>query len=323
MTLDPAAKRFLLMAAAGRSAADGATSIEARRLAWRRLMRLGAAERLSPAGLDGVLPGPAGDLAYRLYRPTEPGKDRGPGIVFFHGGGLTAGDLDSHDLVCRALCEESGCRVVAVAYRLAPEHPFPAAIDDAICATRWVLGGQDRLDIDPTRLAVAGDSAGATLAAVVCQQARAWELPQIAAQCLICPVLDSAAQSPSRRDFASGYLVDTPMLAADLADYLPEGIEAADPRVSPLRAADLAGLPRAIVHTAWCDPMRDEGNAYARELSYAGIAVSHVCHPGMIHNFHALGAIIPAGKAALRQIGAELHDVLAPQSRSRPPAIRA
>jgi acetyl esterase len=145
---------------------------------------------------------------------------------------------------------------------------------------------------------------------VVCQQARAWELPQIAVQCLICPVLDSAAQSPSRRDFASGYLVDAPMLAADLADYLPAGIAAADPRVSPLRAADLAGLPRAIVHTAWCDPMRDEGNAYARELSYAGNAVSHVCHPGMIHNFHALGAIIPAGKAALRQIGAELREAL-------------
>ena len=158
-----------------------------------------------------------------------------------------------------------------------------------------------------TRLVVGGDSAGATLAAVVCQEALRNAGPAISAQCLICPVLDFEETSPSREAFAENHLLDRATLEADLADYLPDGIDLADPRISPLRATKFAGLPAAIIHTAEFDPMRDEGNAYAGKLVAAGVAVEHVCHDGMIHNFHAMGAILPQGRLVLHQIGEQVR----------------
>ena len=156
-------------------------------------------------------------------------------------------------------------------------------------------------------LVVGGDSAGATLAAVVCQEALRNAGPPISAQCLICPVLDFEETSPSRQAFAENHLLDRVTLEADLADYLPDGAELADPRISPLRATKFAGLPTAIIHTAEFDPMRDEGNAYAGKLVAAGVAVDHACHDGMIHNFHAMGAILPQGRLVLSQIGEQLR----------------
>ena len=201
----------------------------------------------------------------------------------------------------------TGCRLVSVDYRLAPEHKFPAAVEDAIAATEFVSQHAASLGIDAARLVVGGDSAGATLAAVVCQQALRNGGPAILAQCLICPVLDFEETSPSRDAFAENHLIDRLTLEADLADYLPDGADPADPRISPLRATRLTGLPPAIIHTAEFDPMRDEGNAYARKLMAAGVAVEHICHDGMIHNFHAMGAILPQARLVLSQIGEQVR----------------
>jgi acetyl esterase/lipase len=310
MPLDPLAKRFLSMMTAASSRERAPATLDQRRQAFAKLMRLTRAEAADVTGTDGILPGPAGDLAYRLYAPADDASGPLPGFVFFHGGGMVGGSIETHDRIAAALAQMTGCRLVSVEYRLAPEHKFPAAIEDAIAATRWVSALAASLGIDATRLVVGGDSAGATLSAVVCQDAKQNAGPPILLQCLICPVLDFEETSPSRQAFAENYLIDKATLDADLADYLPDGANLADPRISPLRHTDLAGLPAAIIHTAEFDPMRDEGNAYARKLMAAGVAVDHVCHDGMIHNFHAMGAILPQAQSVLRQIGEQVRSVV-------------
>jgi acetyl esterase/lipase len=310
MPLDPLAKRFLSMMTAASSRQRAPATLDQRRQAFAKLMRLTRAEVADVTGTDGILPGPAGDLAYRLYAPADDASGPLPGFVFFHGGGMVGGSIETHDRIAAALAQVTGCRLVSVEYRLAPEHKFPAAIEDAIAATRWVSAQAASLGIDATRLVVGGDSAGATLSAVVCQDAKKNAGAPILLQCLICPVLDFEETSPSRQAFAENYLIDMATLDADLADYLPRGANPADPRISPLRSTDLAGLPATIIHTAEFDPMRDEGNAYARKLMAAGVAVDHVCHDGMIHNFHAMGAILPQAQSVLRQIGEQVRSVV-------------
>jgi len=306
MSLDPLAKRLLTMMAAVGPRAMGRPSVEARRQSLAKLMQFARADAPDVTARDSVLPGRASELPYRLYTPAN-ADERAPGFVFFHGGGLVAGGIATHDRIAAALAHATGCRLVSVDYRLAPEHKFPAAIDDAITATEWVAREAASLGIDPDRLVVGGDSAGATLAAIVCQEAAQTAGLAIAAQCLICPVLDFEETSPSREAFAEGHLIDRVTIEADLSDYLPDGIDTAEPRVSPLRATRLTGLPTAIIHTAEYDPMRDEGNAYARKLLAAGVAVEHVCHDGMVHNFHAMGAILPQAQLMLSQIGEQVR----------------
>lgn len=307
MPLDPAAKRFLTMMAAAASEGRSPATLDERRQAFAKMMRLARADVAAVSGVDSAMPGPAGDLPYRLYAPADDVTELMPGFVFFHGGGMVGGSIESHDLVAAALAQVTGCRLVSVGYRLAPEHKYPAAVEDAIAATQWVSEHAPSLGIDAARLVVGGDSAGATLAAVICQEALRSGGPAIAAQCLICPVLDFEETSPSRAEFAENHLLDMATLEADLALYLPEGVERGDPRVSPLRAVKFAGLPAAIIHTAEFDPMRDEGNAYAAKLVAAGVAVEHTCHDGMIHNFQAMGAILPQGRLVLHQIGEQVR----------------
>jgi acetyl esterase len=307
MPLDPLAKRFLAMTATASPGDRSRPSPEARRQALAKLMQFARADVAAATGIDGVLPGPAGALPYRLYAPADATSEPLPGFVFFHGGGMVAGSIETHDRIAAALAQTSGCRLVSVDYRLAPEHKFPAAIDDAIAATRWVATEAAALGIAAARLVVGGDSSGATLAAVVCQDSLRNAGPSISAQCLICPVLDFEDTSPSREAFAEHHLLDRVTLEADLADYLHEDADLADPRISPLRATKFAGLPSAIIHTAEFDPVRDEGNAYAGKLVAAGVAVDHVCHDGMIHNFHCLGAILPQGRLVLHQIGEQVR----------------
>jgi acetyl esterase len=278
-----------------------------RRQSLAKLMQFARAEAANVTATDGTMPGPAGDIPYRLYAPASSDDSALPGFVFFHGGGMVAGSIQTHDRVAAALAEATGCRLISVDYRLAPEHKFPAAIEDAIAATEFVAGNADTLGIDAGRLLVGGDSAGGTLAAVVCQHALRQARPIISAQCLICPVLDFEETSPSREAFAEDHLIGRATLEADLADYLPEGADTADVRISPLRAMQLKGLPAAIIHTAEFDPMRDEGNAYARKLLAAGVAVEHVCHDGMIHNFHAMGVVLPQARLVLSQIGEQVR----------------
>lgn len=311
MPLDPLAQRLLTMMAAASSADRQRPTPDQRRQALAKLMQFARSDTADVTRADAVLPGPAGDVGYRLYAPqgTQPGT-ASPGFVFFHGGGMVAGSIDTHDRIAAALAQASGCRLISVEYRLAPEHKFPAAVEDAIAATQFVLSNAVSLGIDQARVVVGGDSAGATLAAVVCQHALQNAWPDIAAQCLICPVLDFEETSPSRHEFAENHVIDRLILEADLADYLPDGAYLADPRISPLRALHVARLPPAIIHTAEYDPMRDEGNAYARKLLAAGVSVEHVCHEGMIHNFHAMGAVLPQGRLVLSQIGEQIRRAL-------------
>jgi acetyl esterase len=311
MPLDPLAKRFLAMMAAAAPVDRARPSVSDRRQSLAKLMQFAKTEAASVTAIDGTLPGPAGELSYRLYAPAGSGEAPAPGFVFFHGGGLVAGSIETHDRIAAALSEATRCRLISVEYRLAPEHKFPAAIEDAMAATAFVAENAASFGIDAARLVVGGDSAGATLAAVVCQQAQRSGAPVILAQCLICPVLDFEEISPSRDAFAEDHLIGRATLEADLADYLPDGTDPADVRISPLRALNVAGLPTAIIHTAEFDPMRDEGNAYARKLLTAGVAVEHVCHDGMVHNFHALGAVLPQGRLVLAQIGEQMRRVVA------------
>jgi acetyl esterase len=310
MPLDPLAKRFLTMMAAAAPADRARPSVSERRQSLAKLMQFAKAETISVTAIDGTLPGPGGNLNYRLYAPAGSVNEAAPGFVFFHGGGMVAGSIETHDLIAAALSEATRCRLISVGYRLAPEHQFPAAVEDAIAATEFVSQNAASLGIDPARLVVGGDSAGGTLAAVVCQHAQRSGGPAILAQCLIFPVLDFEDVSPSRDAFAEDHLIGQATLQADLADYLPHGTDPADVRISPLRALNLAGLPTAIIHTAEFDPMRDEGNAYARKLLAAGVAVEHVCHDGMVHNFHALGAVLPQGRLVLAQIGEQVRRVV-------------
>jgi acetyl esterase/lipase len=307
MPLDPLARRFLAMTSAASPRERSRPSLEVRRQALARLMQFARADGIAATAMDGVMPGPAGDLAYRLYTPAGTADELLPGFVFFHGGGMVAGSIETHDLIAGALAQSTACRLVSVGYRRAPEHKFPAAIEDALAATRWICEQAASLGIDARRVVVGGDASGATLAAVICQDSLRNAGPAIAAQVLICPVLDFEDTSPSREAFADDPLLDRLTMEADLADYLPEDSDLADPRISPLRAIRFAGLPPAIIHTAEFDPVRDEGNAYAGKLIAAGVAVDHVCHDGMIHNFHAIGAVLPQARLVLRQIGEQVQ----------------
>src|SRR5258707_11733104 len=183
MPLDPLAKRFLSMMAAAAPEARPRPSANERRQALTKLMQFARADVTHVSGIGGGLPGPGGDLPYRLYAPADDGSERAPGFVFFHGGGMVAGSIETHDPICAALAQATGCRLISVGYRLAPEHKFPAAIEDAIAAAAWVSAQATSLGIDAMRLVVGGDSAGATLAAVVCQHAAANDGPAILSQC--------------------------------------------------------------------------------------------------------------------------------------------
>ena len=260
---------------------------------------------------DRTLPGPAGPLPYRVYTPLAASDGPSGGMVFFHGGAWVLGDLDTHDCLCRILANESGCRLFSVDYRLAPEHPFPAAVEDACAATTWIAAHATELAIDPTCLAVAGDSAGGTLAAVVCQSAKGSRF-KIALQVLLCPVTDIAADNQSRREFAEGYFLEGPLMSWAGNHYLPSGVDLSDPRLSPLRAPDLSGLPPALIHTAGYDLLRDEGEAYADALERTGVKVHYVCHEHMIHHFYAMGGAIPYARTALKSVGDYIKTVLTP-----------
>jgi acetyl esterase/lipase len=309
MPLDPRVKRFLNLLAAGNPPDARSATVEERRTGLTALMEFAG----PPIALDRVeertLPGPGGTLRVRLYSPSSAGIL--PGLVYFHGGGLVAGSLDTHDCVARALSHSGAVRVVSVDYRLAPEHRFPAALDDARAAVRHIGEHAADFGIDAARLGICGDSAGATLAAATCQAAARGGGPRLILQLLMCPILDYSRITASKRELSSGYLVDQATLDHDLMYYLPDGTEASNPLVSPLLAENVSGLPRTLIHTAEFDPLRDEGRNYFERLTQAGNEVSYTCHPGMIHLFYGLGAVIPYARTAFEQIGGEIRAALA------------
>jgi acetyl esterase len=310
--LDPRVKRFLDVLAAGKPPSALETTVEERRLGLAELMKLAGPE--APVGgiENRSLPGPAGQaLAVRIYTPLEAKSALLPGLVYFHGGGLVAGTVQTHDSIARALANSGACRVVSVDYRLAPEHPFPAALDDALAAVTHIGAQAASFGIDGARLGICGDSAGGTLAAATAQAIARIGSPRLVLQLLICPILDYSRSTASRRELGSGYLVDQATLDHDLLHYLPPGTDPANPRISPLRADDVAGLPRTLIHTAEFDPLRDEGRDYFERLTRVHAEVSYTCHPGMIHLFYGLGAVIPYARTAFAQIGGEIRAALA------------
>ncbi|MCZ7566826.1 MAG: alpha/beta hydrolase [Burkholderiales bacterium] len=261
-------------------------------------------ERVEDLQTDGA----AGAIPVRHYRALGAApEERLPALVYFHGGGWTIGDLDTHDVVCRELANLARCAVVSVDYRLAPEHRFPAAVEDALAATRWVARMAGPLAIDATRLAVGGDSAGGNLAAVVAIALRDAGDPPLAAQVLIYPATDLAADAPSHFEFAEGYLLTREAVMWFTGNYLRDPADAADWRASPLRARDLSRLPPAYVVTAGFDPLRDEGRAYADRLSAAGVPATYECFEGMIHGFVTMGGVIAAAHHALYRVATGLR----------------
>jgi acetyl esterase len=312
MPLDSQARRFLERLAALNPPSALSLTVEARRAALAQLLTFSGPPVTVGVITNLTVPGPAGPLAVRAYAPAgSSAPEPLPALVYFHGGGLVAGSLDTHDAICRSLAAASGCRVLSVDYRLAPEHPFPAATEDGCAATAWIAANARTLGIDPQRLGICGDSAGATLAAVVCQQLGAADEVRLACQFLLCPIMDYAAESESRRTLGEGYLVDSATLEHDLKYYLAGGSDRADPRVSPLRAVDVRRLPPTAIHTAEFDPLRDEGRAYAERLRGAGIETLYRCHPGMIHLFYGMRGLIAYADAAFAMMGADIRRLLA------------
>ena len=307
MPLDVHARRLLDMVAAGRRDERVAMSAASLRESMRRLAAVTDVRHVPVARVeDRDVPSAHGPIPVRIYTPCATVAEPAPCIVYFHGGTGVFCDLTTHDGLCRMLAQSSGCRVISVAYRLAPEHPFPAAIDDGLCVTNWIADHASELDIDGEGLVIAGDSAGATIAAVLCQLALKGEAPPIRLQVLLCPVTDLANESESRRVFAEGYFIERTTLEWAKPVYLG-GAAASDPRVSPLLAPSFAALPPAHIHTAEFDPMRDEGKEYADALTAAGVAVRYTCHAGLIHHFYCMAGAIPRARAVLASIGADIR----------------
>ncbi|WP_374669737.1 alpha/beta hydrolase [Ramlibacter sp.] len=265
--------------------------------------------------VDLAASGPAGAIPLRSYRPLgSAAADRLPVLVYYHGGGWVIGDLDTHDTLCRELCNLSGCAVVAVDYRLAPEHPFPAAMEDALAATRWVRDNADTLRVDASRLAVGGDSAGGNLAAVVALALRDAGEPQPVYQLLIYPATDQRRGAPSHTTNGEGYLLTRDTMDYFHDHYLPDPAQNLDWRASPLLHADLAGLPPALVLTAGYDPLRDEGLQYAHALSSAGTRATLVNFERQIHGFITMGKVLDEANDAVRLCAAMLQAATAPRA---------
>jgi len=260
-----------------------------------------------------AIPGPAGPIKARLYAPEAAGGPA-PLLVYFHGGGWVVGNLDTHDDPCRFLASQAGARILAVDYRLAPEHPFPAAAEDALAAFEWAMAKPELLGADPGRIGVGGDSAGANLAAATCLMARDAEAALPAMQLLIYPVTETAGTAFSRRTFGEGFLLTRGDMGWFEGHYLPLGVDREDPRVALLNAADLSGLPPAYIATAGFDPLRDEGEAFALRLREAGVQVALRRHPGLVHTFLNLTAICPTAREAVLEAAGALRMGLAPFS---------
>ncbi len=239
---------------------------------------------------DRTIPGPAGALAVRIYHPSDAANLSA--LVWFHGGGWVLGSLDNGDFPCRQLANDANCVVVSVDYRLAPEYCFPAAIDDCLAATQWVAVAAEELGIDAARIAVAGDSAGANLAACVAYRARE-EGPQLVYQLLIYPVTDADFARPSYVENGTGYRLTQDDMQWFWDCYTPDRADRTNPAVAPIHATDLAGLPPAHVITAEFDPLRDEGEAYAAALQAAGVPTEAIRYDGLIHGFYVLPTAEP------------------------------
>ena len=306
MPLDPQAKALL-----DQRAASGEPQLHRMTVAQARATIEASIDRVTPretvAGVeDREAPGPHGPIPVRIYTPEGAGPF--PILLYFHGGGWVVCSIETHDAWCRHICNRIGCLVVSVDYRLAPEYLFPAAVDDCFAAAQWVSLHGASFNGDGSRLAVAGDSAGGTLSAVVCLLARDQGGPKIAYQVLITPATDYYnLDLPSYRDNAEGFGMDTADVIWLMDLYLPPTVDRDDPRAFPLRALDLQGLPPAMVITAEYDSLRDDGDLYAARLQNAGVPVIWAPYDGMIHNFPLDYEVLTQGEKAVEAIASALR----------------
>ncbi|MFF3756642.1 alpha/beta hydrolase [Streptomyces sp. NPDC002185] len=260
--------------------------------------------------IDTTLPGPGGTLPVRIYRPAA-AEGPLPVLVYFFGGGWTLGSIETGDAICRSLANAAGCLTVAVGYRLAPEHKFPAAVDDCDAGVRWIAEHAGRYGGDATRIAVAGDSAGGNLAAAVTLRNRDAGGPPLVAQLLVYPNTDYLADTASRRENTDPLLFNDKSVHWYWDNYLATAEDGVHPLASPLRAPDHTGLPPALVITAEYDPLRDEGEQYADRLRESGVPVESVRYPGVAHGFFAMAGTLDAGRRAVAQAAAHLRTVFA------------
>lgn len=310
----------VILAAGARTGATGPNpDWDKARAEMRRLVRVSSPVRTNVHVVDRRIDGPAGALPVRVYRPHGDLSER-PAIVYLHGGGFAVGDLDTHDPVCRRLADLAGCVVVSVHYRRAPEDPFPAAVDDSVAAYAWVHGNAGDLGVLDGVVGVMGDSAGATLSAAACLEARRLGLAQPVAQCLVYPLADVRMRTPSYQTFADGFGLTRAGIELFRDTYSPDPADWDDPRVSPLAAGDLTGLAPALVVTAGFDPLRDDGRAYADALADAGVPVTYRCYDDMIHGFQAM-LVLDAARAASDEISSAMGDLMWAAAADRAAAV--
>ena len=303
-------RRVQALLALGERTGYGALQLDvaANRARLKRLARIGMPTITSVYVVDRRIPGPGGELPIRIYRRFGTAA-AAPAIIYLHGGGWVSGDLDTHDGTCRLLANVTDCVVVSVDYRLAPEHRFPAAVEDVVAAYVWVHEHAGELAIAPGRVGVMGDSAGGNLSAVLALEVRRLDLPPLTAQGLVYPAVDMEFRSPSHQTMGSGFGLSRSDMEWFRDLYLPSPDDWLSPRVSPLHAAELSGLAPALVVTAGFDPLRDEGQAYAHALAAAGVPVRYRCYDDMIHGFFGIG-ILPEGMAIASEICHAMGDLM-------------
>ncbi len=309
MALDPQVRQILAqMAGAGRPPIHQLSPREARENAT-ALALLGRYPEPRARTEDRRVPGPAGDIPIRVYRPAA--TEQLPVVVYFHGGGWVIGGIDSHDSTCQQLATAVPAVVVSVDYRMAPEDPYPAPLEDCYAATSWVAAHAEELGVDGHRLAVAGDSAGGNLAALVALKARDEEGPALAFQLLVYPATDLTCSFPSHAENAEGYLLEQDSIRWFLDHYIPEA-DRKSPDASPWFAEGLGGLPPALVITAEFDPLRDEGEAYAARLRDEGVPAKASRYDGMIHGFFGMDGVLDGAGRAVEEAAIALRGALHP-----------
>ncbi|HWC02258.1 MAG TPA: alpha/beta hydrolase [Methylomirabilota bacterium] len=312
MPLDPQAQRVVdAIAALNLKPLESSTPAEAREAIRTRTAALGPFEEVA-AVTDHRVPVAGAEVTVRTYSPGGPGPH--PVLVYYHGGGWVIGDLYTHDGLCRSLTNAARCVVASVDYRLAPEWKYPVAADDAYAALRWVVANAARLGLDPRRVAIGGDSAGGNLATVAALMARERGGPALLHQVLIYPVTDNDLNTLSYIENSTGYILTREGMRWFWNHYLAHERQGLEPHASPLRAPSLAGLPPALVITAECDPLRDEGEAYAARLRDAGVPVTVTRYAGMFHGFVRMTRILDKARTALDEIAGSLQKAFAASS---------
>jgi len=312
MALDPTVRKLLDMAAAsGRPALNSLPPPAARQMMRETRAPVQGALLDSVVSDDRRIPGPAGEIAVRIYRPrTAATAAKLPLLVYFHGGGWVIGDIETHHTMCQRLCDAGSLVVVSVDYRLAPEHRFPASVDDCWAATVWASANAASIGAEGSRIAVGGDSAGGNLAAVVALMARDRGGVQIGFQLLLYPAVDALTNTGSLARNADGYLLTREAMGWFYDHYIPDAADRSDWRASPLRARTFAGLPPAMIVTAGFDPLLDEGRLYADRLAHDGVTVEYVEYGSMIHGFLGMPGVLPQARRGLALAGQAVREAL-------------